>query len=225
MSPQLLEENVFERSVDELQGLMENEDGLDDILETAFESYQGDPPLETIEPKQNPIELRKLAKTVKNEVAPKTVLEIGTADGGSLYTWARYFDSVETIISIDKDHTKLDEKFLETFRPGAITCISGRSQDESVAQEVRGIVKDGGIDFILIDGGKQVKEVRKDYQIYRPLLNEGGLIAFHDILTHRDLGIDPDVLKVWQEVRDDGFSYELIEDHQQQKYGYGIMQF
>lgn len=225
MSPELLQEDEYKRSVRQLRGLMENEDGLDDILETAFNAYQGYPPFETIKPKQNRTELRKLAEIVKTEVAPETVLEIGTADGGSLYTWARYFDSAETIISIDQSHEKLDKRFLETFRPGVINCISGRSQEERVVREVRDLVKNRGIDFILIDGGKQVEEVRQDYQMYKPLLNEGGVIAFHDILTHRHLEIDPDVLKVWKEVRDDAFSYKIIENHQQNKYGYGIMQF
>lgn len=206
---------------------MEQEEELDDILDTAFDLYEGDEPFETIKPKQNKGELRRLARLVENEVSPRTVLEIGTADGGSLYTWARHFDDAETIISVDKDHTELHCKFLKAFKPGHIVCLTGKSQNAEIKRKVEKTVGSTGIDFILIDGGKRREEVRQDYKKYRSLVNDGGVIAFHDILTHQKLGKDPDVLSVWQEVREDtdANSWELMKDHENEEYGYGILEF
>ena len=47
--------------------------------------------------------------------------------------------------------------------------------------EARGIIGDRHIDFLFIDGDYTYEGVRKYYEMYSPLVENGGIIAFHDI--------------------------------------------
>jgi hypothetical protein len=38
------------------------------------------------------------------------------------------------------------------------------------------------VDFLFIDGDHSYEGVKKDFEMYSPLVKSGGLIAFHDIV-------------------------------------------
>jgi predicted O-methyltransferase YrrM len=57
------------------------------------------------------------------------------------------------------------------------------------------------IDMLFIDGDHTYEGVKRDFELYRPLLKPGGIIAFHDVLDtpmHRLHGCE--VHRLWQEL-------------------------
>jgi len=40
------------------------------------------------------------------------------------------------------------------------------------------------LDFLFIDGDHTYEGVKRDFEMYSPLVRNGGIIAFHDIVKH-----------------------------------------
>lgn len=192
-----------------------NDEKLKEILDKAFDEYNA---------KQNRSEIRTVAHILSDN-EPQTVVEIGTAQGGSLVVWSQFLDSVDYIVSIDKDHTvesmnKCESMVVDT----EIRCIDSVSQDLNAVNRTREFVQPNGIDFLYIDGGSLKHEVRTDYYNFSDMVNPGGIIAFHDILTHKERPGSVDVYEVWKEVREDASEFvEIIETIDATEYGFGLM--
>jgi predicted O-methyltransferase YrrM len=43
-------------------------------------------------------------------------------------------------------------------------------------------LKDNKVDFLFIDADHSYEGVKKDFEMYSPLVRKGGIIAFHDII-------------------------------------------
>ncbi len=91
-------------------------------------------------------------------IKPKTAIEIGTADGGSLSVIARYSNRV---ISIDTDPTckiRLHDQFPN------VEFVHGRSQEKlpSLIEEIN--AKGHDLEFVFIDGDHDTFAVRKDIE-------------------------------------------------------------
>lgn len=181
----------FEKSKKQVQKRMEAEDGLDDILDTVLNVEPGHPPYQ-IFVKQLGDELKALTNLVKEE-QPQTVLEIGTAKGGSFYIWSRYLDTVDKLISLDLPGGKFgggyDERKTEIFREFApskeMHFVRDNSHQVDTYEEVSNLVADS-VDFLFIDGDHTYEGVKQDFEMYSELVSEGGIIALHDIATHFD---------------------------------------
>ncbi|MFB6186147.1 MAG: class I SAM-dependent methyltransferase [Halobacteriaceae archaeon] len=167
------------------------EDGLDDILDTVIDVRPGYPPYQVFT-QQLRDEIKALTTLVENE-RPKTILEIGTAKGGSLYIWSRYFDSTNQIISLDlpggqfgggygQHKTKLFKEFSPSTR---MDFVMANSHDSDTFKKVSNIVQ-SEIDFLFIDGDHTYEGVKQDFEMYSELVSEGGIIALHDIAHHPD---------------------------------------
>jgi predicted O-methyltransferase YrrM len=57
------------------------------------------------------------------------------------------------------------------------------------------------LDFLFIDGDHTYEGVKKDFEMYSPLVGAGGIIALHDICTHPPK-FNCHVDEFWHEVRD-----------------------
>ena len=68
------------------------------------------------------------------------------------------------------------------------------------------------IDLLFIDGDHTYEGVRRDFEMYSPLVKPGGLIALHDILPHPDVP-DCDVDRFWNDdvIALDGYFWEFCE--------------
>ena len=64
-------------------------------------------------------------------------------------------------------------------------------------KKARRILQGNKLDFLFIDGDHSYEGVKKDFEMYYPLVSDGGLVAFHDIYTYRDKGCS----KYWQEIK------------------------
>ena len=121
----------------------------------------------------HPEEGRALADLSKG----KRVLEIGSYCGKSTVCIARSASSVTCVDYFDGRATPEPQSTFETFQAsckkyGVSDKITLCHPDESIPQP--------GYDFIFIDGNHDREFVEKDIQKSLAVLNEGGLIAFHD---------------------------------------------
>jgi predicted O-methyltransferase YrrM len=64
--------------------------------------------------------------------------------------------------------------------------------------------------------------VKKDFEMYSPLVREGGIVAFHDIVPglHEYVGGVP---RFWREVKSNYVSKEIVKDWNQGGFGIGVI--
>ena len=163
---------------------------------TDFKTELFNPKSTPIEPLQHPYEFAMLLEEFK-KINPKSVLEIGTCKGGTLWYWLHTLSINSLIISIDCFDTfiydfdpNLDyEAMWKSWVPYGINYnfINGYSYDNKVINEVENILlpfidKDKRcLDFLFIDVDHRYEFVKQDFNIYGPMVKKGGLIALHDI--------------------------------------------
>jgi hypothetical protein len=65
--------------------------------------------------------------------------------------------------------------------------------------------------------------VRRDFELYSPLVKKGGMIAIHDIAPGPELAVGG-VPLFWRELKEAHHSsIELVEDWQQGGFGIGVI--
>jgi predicted O-methyltransferase YrrM len=168
--------------------------------------FQGKRHFSTIAPSQVMKEIIKLYELVKSE-NPKTVLEIGTDKGGTLYLWCQAAAEDATIVSIDLSSRRryspkrreLYAKFIKSAKQH-LHFLPFSSHEKTTVDKASAILGGKKIDYLFIDGDHTYEGVKSDYIMFSPLVKEGGLIAFHDIKTVRP---DCGVREVWEEVTKD----------------------
>ncbi|MEW6417750.1 MAG: class I SAM-dependent methyltransferase [Nitrospirota bacterium] len=123
----------------------------------------------------------------------KTIVEIGTARGGTFYVWCKIAEPDATIVSIDLPggpfgggySVKDIKKFRKYKRKNQrLYFLRKDSQNRATKEELIKILKGRKIDFLFIDGDHRFSGVKKDWELYSPLVKNNGLIVFHDILPH-----------------------------------------
>ena len=75
---------------------------------------------------------------------------------------------------------------------------------------------------MFIDGDHTYNGVKLDFEMYRPLMNNNSIIAFHDIVPHPN---DPycEVNKLWNEIKGQYSFKKFIESPNQTSMGIGIL--
>jgi predicted O-methyltransferase YrrM len=63
-----------------------------------------------------------------------------------------------------------------------IVAIQGDSHSIDTLNKIKRILNGKKLDFLFIDGDHSYKGVKKDFEMYSPLVRKGGIIAFHDII-------------------------------------------
>jgi predicted O-methyltransferase YrrM len=155
---------------------------------------------------------------------PRRVVEIGTANGGTLYllAWASAADA--RILSVDiKDYDPLYRRVFESFGRGdqQVRVMQADSHLDSTRDAVRGHFEDQ-LDFVFIDGDHSAQSVRRDYELYAPLVRPGGLVAFHDIVDGPE-SLVGGVPAFWREVREElDDPLEFVESWEQGGFGIGV---
>lgn len=228
-----LDDVAFRLSRRLLRRRMADEDDLADILETAYE-YRGLGRYRTIEPMQLRDEWGPLLRAVA-EHRPRTVLEIGTGNGGSLYTIARFLDTAEHIITVDLPggpfgggYPEGKSRLFEEFAPGTeLHTIRGDSQNPETQERVLDLLDGNPIDFLYVDGDHTYEGVRSDYEAYAPHVAPGGLVAFDDLLSHErgkprleEVGVH----RLWADLKDGHETTEFVSEREDaRKKGLGLL--
>jgi len=132
----------------------------------------------------------------------KVYCEIGTHFGHSLCTVlqsnypSKYISidlfQVNRTIASDcqiKDVFKLAKSNVNKFNTHNNDCtiIKGNSQDKNTIKRVKELAPEG-IDLLFIDGDHSKNGVIKDFELYLPLVNSGGIIIFDDYLPLKSNG-------------------------------------
>lgn len=133
------------------------------------------------------------------KISPKIVLEIGVLRGGVI----SYFrPKVDQVIGIDFGNHPFGLKVYPD------DVIIGDSHDEDTLREVERRLNGKEVDVLFIDGDHSAHGCRMDFDMYSPLVREGGIVAFHDILQkgwHEKAtdkhGKEVRVGKVWNDLK------------------------
>lgn len=183
----------------------------------------------TIKPSQVREEIHELAQEVE-ELRPRVLLEIGTFNGGTLYIFSRAADSDALIISADLPGGLFGGgspnwmvPFLKSFPNDrqSLRLLRANSHDSKTLEEIKRIIGTRGIDFLFIDGDHTYEGVKRDFEMYSPLVNPGGMIAFHDTQPHSVEGVE--VSRFWDEVKVRFKSRDIVKDRSQAWAGIGVL--
>jgi len=181
---------------------------IDNIPETASPAELVDISLNcpAIQSQQIRSEFLELARMVKEQNC-KYIMEIGTYRGGTLFVFSQLADPHATVISLDfhfsffgKVYGALQKGLLRKFvRNGkSLFLLRQNSHLPETLKVVRDILQGHELDFLFIDGDHTYEGVREDFNMYAPLVREGGLIAFHDVA---ESGGSREVNRLWEELK------------------------
>lgn len=111
---------------------------------------------------------------------PKSVLEIGTWDGGSLYHWLQTAPAGAKVGSIDMMGRLSLEQLQKWSAPGVEPLQhTGNSHDREAVAFAREEL--APIDFLFLDGDHSYEGCQQDLQDYLPLMSPNGVVALHDV--------------------------------------------
>ena len=183
-----------------------------------------------IAPQQIPEEIHQLAKIVA-ELDCKRMLEIGTAQGGTLYLFSRVVNPDAVLISVDLPggafgggYPAWKVPFYRSFasRNQKIHLLREDSHDSKTLEKVKGLVDGKPLDFLFIDADHTYEGVKKDFEMYAPLVRPGGLVAFHDIAPH-PAELKVEVPQFCKEIKSHYGHQEIVKSWDQDGYGIGIL--
>jgi len=195
---------------------------LHEVVDWAL-NFRGGGGLYRVKTLQKRSEIYGLAKMVQ-DIAPKTILEIGTERGGTLLIWSAI--ASERVISCDIQEMEVQQKLFSQFPPPSSQCqvdlLSGDSHSEVFFDSVKTALGGAEVDFLFIDGDHSEKGVELDFHMYRRLVRPGGLIAFHDILENQPVESNQ-VFEFWKNIKDTYQFFELVDAEDQCGYGIGVI--
>ena len=89
---------------------------------------------------------------------------------------------------------------------------------------------DKTIDLLFIDGDHSYEGVKKDYEMYLPLISKKALVVFHDIVEDHFTRFDKqtincagEVPKFWKEIKQGFPCKEFIANPEQNGFGIGVL--
>lgn len=175
-------------------------------------------------------EIARLYEIVR-ALRPSTVCEIGAADGGTTFLFARAAAHDALLISLDLNYDEARRQSVALFAQGEqrIVCLDGDSHVAATLNNVTGLLDGRHLDFLFIDGDHSFAGVAKDFEMYSPLLRRGGIVAFHDIVPVREGDLNHyvgGVPEFWRELkRRYASTEEIVEDANQSAFGIGVLRW
>lgn len=145
---------------------------------------------------------------------PKVIVEVGSARGGTFWGFAKVCDPHGLMVSIDiPSGSPIDvrngkdvydgrnrERMREYANPSQrCVLIDGNSQTLETLNKLIDTLGVTKIDFLFIDADHRYEGVKRDWELYSPLVRKGGLVAFHDMIPQNDHRSGVHVL--WEELK------------------------
>lgn len=182
----------------------------------------------SIKPLQVRTEVAELCRLVQ-ELKPERIVEIGSASGGMLFLFGHVVNP-EKIVSVDLPRGGFgggypfwEVPFFRSFgKRGVIQLIRADSHSEETLEKLKGHLNNSEVDFLFLDGDHTYQGVKQDFQMYSPLVRKGGIVAFHDIVTH-DPTVGCEVDRFWNEVKQSYCYSEIVESQNQKWAGIGVL--
>lgn len=213
-----------EKVIQEIKSLNSND--IEAVVNFAFHRFFG-----FIKPAQIKSELKVLLQKFQKK-APKIILEIGTANGGTLFCFSKLAPDGALIISIDLPggmfgggYPEWKIPIYEAFKKEnqKLYLLREDSHKKETLEKVKTILNGGKIDFLFIDGDHTYQGVKKDFEMYGQLVEKNGVIAFHDIVYNMVNGEKVEVPLFWQEIKNNFEHQEIIENRNQLWGGIGVI--
>ena len=132
-------------------------------------------------------ELGKLISLLRRRKL-RRIVEIGTYRGGTLWAWCQLATDNAQIVSIDLpaggEGTGGYQRRLAKYAKEAqrLDFIRSDSRRERTRDTLARLLDGELIDFLFIDGDHSYESVRRDFELYGPLVRRGGIVSFHDII-------------------------------------------
>jgi predicted O-methyltransferase YrrM len=196
-----------------------------ELVDFAFEAFDG-----LFRPFQNKVEIRRLVDLVHSH-RPCSIVEIGTARGGTLFLLSCAADPSARIVSVDLPAGQFGggypawKGWLYGRLMGedqSLHLIRANSHQQETFEETRQALGGRAADLLFIDGDHGYAGAKEDFIRYRTLVRPGGLIVFHDILESR---IDKEitVAPLWREIARDYETTEIVDSYDQGQFGIGVV--
>jgi predicted O-methyltransferase YrrM len=158
---------------------------------------------------QVPAEIERLAEIAK-ETGARSLLEVGSKFGGSLWQIATAMPAGSRIVSVDLPNGTTMWRQSSSSLSACILALQARgydahliwgdSTDGSIIEKVHVL---GPFDLTFIDANHTRPYAEKDWAAYGPLSR---VVAFHDIAWRRApewVGVRIDVPEFWAEIKDE----------------------
>ena len=141
----------------------------------------------------------------------KTVVEIGSHYGGSLYFWIRDAAPGALVVSVDigtwNPYGRLAQWFEWTKAKDVLLFpLIGDSKNKIILKQVSKIA--APIDFLFIDGSHTEESAQADFDNYWPMVRKGGICAMHDIAPEHANQEAYGVHRVWEKIKAAGIRTE-----------------
>jgi predicted O-methyltransferase YrrM len=165
----------------------------------------------------------------KKEV--RYVMEIGTHNGGTLFPFTRLSRPNACIISLDLPHADFGGGYepwkrdlYQNFAVSGQTLhlLQADSHEQATCKSVQDLLGANQLDFLFIDGDHTYGGVKKDFEMYSPLVRAGGIVAFHDII-HGPSVPTSRVDQFWEHIKSRYPYREIINDAAQGGAGIGLI--
>lgn len=180
---------------------------------------------------------------------PKIVLEIGVAQGGTFAGWCKLAPADALLIGIDRCVDDCRPRPGDPVHPmismfsnasttngggmyhlaqgtQRVVPINGWSYEPHVMKQLLEVLSGRKIDFLMHDASHQKDMAARDYDIYRPLMAEGSMMAFHDI--QRSAHPDCNKSEFWEWTKDNveySARFEFLGGTHDDSLGIGILIF
>lgn len=196
-----------------------------DLVDMVFACHDG-----LFRPFQNRSELQRFMARV-GSVRPRTIVEIGTARGGTLFLLSCVADPSARIVSVDLPAGPYGGGYPSwkgllyrrlVGREQRLHLVRGNSHHESTLQATMRALDGAQVDVLFIDGDHTYEGAKEDFLRYRRLVRPGGLIAFHDILESK-LDKDITVAPLWKEIAAEFEAEEIVDSYEQGQFGIGVV--
>jgi predicted O-methyltransferase YrrM len=86
--------------------------------------------------------------------------------------------------------------------------------------ETKRLLSGRQIDLLFIDGDHTYEGVKKDWEMYSPLVRSGGLIVFHDVAGNYG---ETQVKAFWDTIKT-SYAHKEYMTHPEELYGIGVLQ-
>ena len=167
-------------------------------------------------------------------LAPKNILEIGGRRGGSALMFSIAAGGDSDLLSMDIKTSPRKLKNLKRLcGDHQVDFWEADSHSDETIQRLSDHLGKKKIDFLFIDGDHSYEGAKQDFIRFAPFVQDGGLIALHDIqldfTTRYNVQTNcwvGGVPEFWKEIQSVGFDNdELISDPTQDGYGIGAVQW
>jgi len=168
-------------------------------------------------------ELGKLISLLRRRKLQR-IVEIGTYRGGTLWAWCQLATDNGQVVSIDLqgggegsggDQGRLAKYAKEGQR---LDFIRGDSKREKTRDTLARLLDGECVDFLFIDGDHSYEAVRRDFELYGPLVRRGGIVSFHDIIRPPAFP-ENQVYRYWKELKENYVVKEYLDQTDERGWG------